>query len=168
VALTGRCILSEKHRIVRVEACRETPPGAERLDWSTYSVLPGLIDLHTHLADTGQSADVAAPIKASPATTALMGAGHARATLLAGFTTVRDVGTYRGLTDVALRDAIAAGHVPGPRMFVAGGYLTTPGGGGELNGVVPNELLPADMRLGVSLTPEETRQSRSSRAVRIF
>jgi imidazolonepropionase-like amidohydrolase len=42
-------------------------------------------------------------------------------------------------------------------MFVAGGYLTTPGGGGELNGVVPNELLPPDMRLGVSSTPEETR-----------
>ena len=71
---------------------------------------------------------------------------------------VRDVGTYRGLTDVALRDAINAGRVPGPRMFVAGGYITTPGGGGELNGVVPNGELPADMRLGVSSTPEETRQ----------
>lgn len=146
---TGQCVLTEGERIARVEPCGATPDGAERVDWSAFTVLPGLIDLHTHLADTGQSADLAAPIKTSPAATALIGAHNARVTLLAGFTTVRDVGTYRGLTDVALRDAIAAGHVPGPRMFVAGGYLTHPGGGGELNGVVPNEELPADMRLGV-------------------
>ena len=107
------------------------------------------MDLHTHLADAGQSADLALPIKTSPAATALIGAHNARLTLEAGFTTVRDVGTYRGLTDVALRDAINAGLVPGPRMFVAGAYLTHPGGGGELNGVVPNDELPADMRLGV-------------------
>lgn len=145
----GQCVLTEGERIARVEPCGATPDGAERVDWSAFTVLPGLIDLHTHLADTGQSADLAAPIKTSPAATALIGAHNARVTLLAGFTTVRDVGTYRGLTDVALRDAIAAGHVPGPRMFVAGAYLTHPGGGGELNGVVPNDQLPADMRLGV-------------------
>lgn len=146
---TGQCIVIEGERIAWIEPCGASPNEWQRVDWSTYTVLPGLIDLHTHLADTGQSADLAAPIKTSPAATALIGAHNARVTLLAGFTTVRDVGTYRGLTDVALRDAIAAGHVPGPRMFVAGGYLTHPGGGGELNGVVPNEDLPADMRLGV-------------------
>jgi imidazolonepropionase-like amidohydrolase len=120
------------------------------LDWSAYTVIPGLIDLHTHLADTGTSNDVAAPLKASPAQTALIGARNARLTLEAGFTTVRDVGTYRGLTDVALRDAINGGHVPGPRMFVAGAYITHPGGGGELNGVMANNKLPVDMRLGVA------------------
>lgn len=146
---TGQCLAIEGERIARVEPCGVAPEGAERVDWSAYTVLPGLIDLHTHLADTGQSADLAAPIKTLPAATALIGAHNARVTLEAGFTTVRDVGTYRGLTDVALRDGIAAGHVPGPRMFVAGAYLTHPGGGGELNGVVPNEDLPPDMRLGV-------------------
>lgn len=146
---TGQCIVIEGERIAWIEPCGGSPEEWERVDWSAYTVLPGLIDLHTHLADAGQSADLAAPIKTSPAATALIGAHNARVTLAAGFTTVRDVGTYRGLTDVALRDAIAAGHVPGPRMFVAGGYLTHPGGGGELNGVVPNEELPADMRLGV-------------------
>ena len=125
------------------------------IDWSAYTVLPGLIDLHTHLADLGQSADLAAPMKASPAETALVGARNARVTLDAGFTSVRDVGTYRGLTDVTLRNAIERGDVPGPRMWVAGAYLTIPGGGGELNGVVPNDQLPADMRLGVAATPEE-------------
>jgi imidazolonepropionase-like amidohydrolase len=129
------------------------------VDWSGFTVLPGLIDLHTHLADTGQSADLAAPLETSPAATALIGAQNAKVTLEAGFTTVRDVGTYRGLTDVALRDAIHAGRVPGPRMFVAGAYLTHPGGGGELNGVLPdNGELPADMRLGVLTSPEEARQ----------
>src|SRR6478735_3465153 len=156
---TGQCILTQDERIARIEPCAATPAGAERVDWSAYTVLPGLIDLHTHLADAGQDADVALPLKTSPQATALIGAQNARTTLLAGFTTVRDVGTYRGLTDVALRDAIALGRVPGPRMFVAGAYITIPGGGGELNGVVAdNSQLPPDMRLGVSSTPEETRE----------
>lgn len=155
---TGQCILCEGDRIVRIEACGETPAGADRIDWSGHTVLPGLIDLHTHLADVGQGADLAAPLDTSPAATALIGARNARVTLEAGFTTVRDVGTYRGLTDVALRDAIAAGLVPGPRMFVAGAYLTHSGGGGELNGVMPNDRLPADMRLGVLGNPEEARE----------
>ncbi len=153
--LTGQCISIAADKITAVAPCGATPAGSERLDWSAYTVLPGLIDLHTHLADASQSADLALPLKTSPAATALIGAHNARLTLEAGFTTVRDVGTYRGLTDVALRDAINAGDVPGPRMFVAGAYITIPKGGGELNGVVPNEQLPADMRLGVASTAEE-------------
>lgn len=156
--LTGQCILTEGERILRVEPCGEAPEGAKRVDWSAYTVLPGLIDLHTHLSDTGSSADLADPLKTSPVDTVLIGARNARLTLEAGFTTVRDVGTYRGLTDVALRNAINKGLVPGPRMFVAGAYLTHPGGGGELNGVVPNDQLPADMRLGVLSNPEEAAQ----------
>jgi imidazolonepropionase-like amidohydrolase len=153
--LTGQCISIAADKITAVAPCGATPAGSERLDWSAYTVLPGLMDLHTHLADASQSADLALPLKTSPAATALIGAHNARLTLEAGFTTVRDVGTYRGLTDVALRDAINAGSVPGSRMFVAGAYITIPMGGGELNGVVPNEQLPADMRLGVAGTAEE-------------
>lgn len=151
----NQCIIVMHDRIERIERCGQTPRGMHVIDWSAYTVLPGLIDLHTHLADLGQSADLAAPMKASPAETALVGARNARVTLEAGFTSVRDVGTYRGLTDVTLRNAIERGDVPGPRMWVAGAYLTIPKGGGELNGVVPNEELPADMRLGVAATPEE-------------
>ncbi len=153
--LSDQCIAIEGERIAAVAPCADTPAGATRIDWSAFTVLPGLIDLHTHLADVGQSADIAAPLNASPAETALIGARNARITLNAGFTSVRDVGTYRGLTDVALRNAIERGDVPGPRMWVAGAYITIPGGGGELNGVVPNDQLPADMRLGVAATPEE-------------
>ncbi|WP_341713370.1 amidohydrolase family protein [Erythrobacter sp.] len=154
----GQCILVEDEKVTRIEPCGATPEGTERVDWSAYTVLPGLIDLHTHLADAGQDADVALPFKTSPQLTALIGARNAKITLEAGFTTVRDVGTYRGLTDVALRDAINRGLVPGPRMFVAGAYLTHPGGGGELNGVVPNDQLPADMRFGVLTSPTEAAE----------
>ena len=153
--LANQCISITDDRITAVAPCGATPKGAKRVDWSAFTVLPGLIDLHTHLADAGQSADLALPIKTSPAATALLGANNARLTLEAGFTAVRDVGTYRGLTDIALRDAINAGHVTGPRMFVAGAYITLPKGGGELNGVVPNDQLPADMRIGIASTPEE-------------
>ena len=108
---TGQCITVEAERIKAVGACGKAPDGATIIDWSDFTVLPGLIDLHTHLADLGQSADLAAPMKASPAETALVGARNARVTLDAGFTSVRDVGTYRGLTDVTLRNAIATGAV---------------------------------------------------------
>ncbi|MFM9851666.1 MAG: amidohydrolase family protein [Sphingomonadaceae bacterium] len=157
--LTGQCIWISGARFSGYAPCLATPPeGATVIDWSAFSVLPGLIDLHTHLADTGQNADIALPLKTSPAATALVGAFNAKLTLDAGFTTVRDVGTYRGLTDVALRDAINAGQIPGPRMFVAGAYITIPKGGGELNGVIANEKLPADMRLGVIRNPAEAKR----------
>ena len=123
--------------------------GRANIDWSLYTVLPGLIDLHTHLSDGyGDSADPAEPLKHSEAATILKGAEAARTELRAGFTTVRDVGVYRGLTDIALRDAINLGEVEGPRMFVAGGYITTPGGGGEVNALAADVPVPDAFRLG--------------------
>jgi imidazolonepropionase-like amidohydrolase len=87
-----------------------------------------------------------------------MGVAHARATLAAGFTTVRDVGTYRAYVDVALRNAINAGQVEGPRMFVAGAYLTAPGGGGEVTGLPEGTFVPDEMRRGVAANEAEVRQ----------
>lgn len=132
--------------------------GRASIDWSSYTVLPGLIDLHTHLSDGyGDSADPAEPLKHSEAATILKGAQAARTELRAGFTTVRDVGVYRGLTDIALRDAINAGEVEGPRMFVAGGYITTPGGGGEINALAADVPVPEAFRLGEVHNPAEAR-----------
>src|SRR4029453_4551109 len=74
----------------------------------------------------------------SAAQEALSGVANARATVLAGFTTVRDVGTFRAFVDVALRDAIRDGTVLGPRMAVAGAYVTVPGGGGAVTGLAPD------------------------------
>ena len=132
-------------------------PGA--LDWSARWVLPGLIDLHTHVADGfGSTSDPAEPLKHSAEATILKGAEAARIMLHAGFTTVRDVGVYRGLADVALRNSIAAGQVEGPRMFVAGGYITIHGGGGSITGVPKGTLIGPEFRIGEARTPAETRR----------
>ncbi len=127
------------------------------VDWSAYVVVPGLMDMHTHLADEGQSADPAAPLHSNPARDAFIGAKNARDTIRAGFTTVRDVGVYRGFADVALRDAINAGLVPGPRMFVAGAYITIPQGGGEITGLAKGVKVPEAFRRGVARGPEQVR-----------
>ena len=116
------------------------------------------MDMHTHIADEGQSADPGAPLKSTPARDAFIGARNAWDTVRAGFTTVRDVGVYRGLSDVALRDAIKAGQVPGPRMYVAGAYITITGGGGEITGLPKGTVVPAEYRLGVADNEQQVRQ----------
>ncbi len=153
---TGTCVTITDARISAIGRCGKAPKDAIVVDWRKYTVLPGLIDLHTHLADVGQGADIAEPIKTGPAETAFIGAKNARDTLMAGFTTVRDVGTFRVFSDVKLRDAIDKGLIPGPRMAVVGTYLTIPGGGGEINGLPPGTV-PPEMRFGVVSTPAEAR-----------
>jgi imidazolonepropionase-like amidohydrolase len=148
--VAGRAIRIEGERIAAVLPAKEIPRGAEVLDWSGHVALPGLIDLHTHLVGDIQGADPAAPVLSNAAKDALVGAAHARATLYAGFTTVRDVGTYRAFIDVSLRDAINAGLVEGPRMFVAGAYLTVSNGGGEVTGLPRGMAVPSSMRRGVA------------------
>lgn len=152
--LKRQCVTIVDQHIAAVGRCTKPPKGAMVVNWQRYMVLPGLIDLHTHLADVGQTADIAEPIKQGPAETAFAGAKNAHDTIMAGFTTVRDVGTYRAFADVRLRNAIDAGLIPGPRMAVAGAYITLPGGGGEINGLPPGTV-PPDMRFGVAATPEE-------------
>ncbi len=146
-------------RIASVTPWTRAPTGGRVLDWSRYTVLPGLIDMHTHVADGfGQTDDPAEALKHSEAETILRGAEAARTMLRAGFTTVRDVGAYRGLTDVALRDAIAAGRVEGPRMIVAGAYITKPGGGGAVTGAPDGVEIPMAFRLGEARGPDEARR----------
>ena len=157
--LQDQAIRIEDGRVISVGPYRATSPAdAHLIDWSANTVLPGLIDLHTHLIGPNSSSNVLAPLLTSESQDVLLGVTHARATLAAGFTTVRDVGTYRAFTDVALRDAIAAGVVPGPRMFVAGAYITVSKGGGELTGMAPDVVVPADMRRGVANSANEVRQ----------
>lgn len=157
--LSDRRIRIVDGRIAAVEPWQATAMDAEVVDWSGFTVLPGLIDLHTHIADgaIGNNSDPADPLKHSEAATILKGVAAARTMLRSGFTTVRDVGVYRGLTDVALRDAIAAGHVEGPRMFVAGGYITTPGGGGDLDALAADVPVPDGFRVGVVRNASEAR-----------
>ncbi len=133
------------------------PPSATVIDLSEYLVSPGLIDCHTHLVDN-QSASPAGPLEKSEAQYAFEGVRNAKKTLLAGFTTVRDVGTWRVFTDAALRDAINEGLVEGPRMQVAGTYVTTQSGSGDITGIAHDIILPPTMRFGEANSADEVRQ----------
>ena len=157
--LAGRDILVRDGRVASIAASADAvDPGLRVLDWSTLTVVPGLMDMHTHLADEGPYGDPATPLRSNAARDAFIGARNARATLQAGFTTVRDVGVYRGFADVQLRDAINAGLVPGPRMFVAGTYVTVTGGGGEITGLPAGTEVPAIFRRGVADNEAEVRR----------
>lgn len=104
------------------------PVGTRLIDLSNRFVLPGLIDSHVHLdSDAGGTAALVESLTQSPATAAYRAAGNAKKTLLAGFTTVRNLGDSDGVT-LALRDAIAAGQLPGPRIIDAGRSISTTSG----------------------------------------
>jgi imidazolonepropionase-like amidohydrolase len=156
--LSNQTILIRDNKIDAVGANLSIPPNAKIIDLSHYTVLPGLIDCHTHLADGAQGADPIDVFRKTAAQLALESVPNARAMLESGFTTVRDVGTYRALGDVALRDAINRGDIVGPRMFVAGAYVTITGGAGSDSGLAPDITLPWDMHYGEANSPWEVRQ----------
>jgi len=121
----------EGDRIAEVGARVAVPPGAHVIDLGEATVLPGFIDLHTHLTDKEDVHWEEALLKTTPSQAALWGARNARVTLEAGFTTCRDMGPTWPYVDVDLRDAIAQGAVPGPRLLVAGNYVSSTGGAGD-------------------------------------
>ncbi len=156
--LPNQVILIEGDRIKAVGENLAIPAGAAVIDLSKKTVLPGLIDCHTHIADGAHTTEPLNQIRKTAAQLVLESVVNARVTLEAGFTTVRDVGVYRALNDVALRDAISRGDITGPRMFVAGAYITISDGAGAMTGLAPDIQLPWDLRYGEANSPREVRQ----------
>src|SRR5437868_3155797 len=156
--LTDQLIVIRNDKIEAVGKALAVPPGAKVLDLSAMTVLPGLIDCHTHVADGHSDGEPFNVLRKTASQIVLESVTNARKMLDSGFTTVRDVGTYRALNDVALRDAIAHGYVPGPRMFVAGAYITITGGAGAMTGMAPDINLPWDLHYGEANSPWEVRQ----------
>ena len=151
-------ILVREGRIADVGPDVPVPADARLIDLSAYTVLPGLMDAHTHLTIDQRNQDPLAELEHTAAERAFGSIPNARAVLLAGFTTVRDLGSYRALVDVALRDAINRGDVIGPRMYVAGAYVTISGGAGAVTGFAPDLALPWDLRYGTADSPSEVRE----------
>jgi imidazolonepropionase-like amidohydrolase len=154
--LSGQTIVIQGDKIASVGANVQVPSDAMVIDLPNATVLPGLIDAHTHITFTpnfGYSR-----LGVSVPREALTGARNAKITLEAGFTTIRNVGAS-GYADVALRDAVNAGDVPGPRMLVSGPALSITGGHCD------NNLLPFDYHAtgggvadGVEAVQHKTRE----------
>jgi imidazolonepropionase-like amidohydrolase len=163
VAKTARgpvTVLIVDGKVQSVAANVDVPTGVPQVDLGDYTCLPGLIDMHTHLTDSGhETGDLSVYYHRTKAEQVAIGRESARVTLQSGFTSVRDVGTYIGWVDRDLRDAINAGITPGPRMQICGYYLTIPAGGGDL--VIPGHAeseIPAQVRMGVARGAEEFRR----------
>ncbi|NND43832.1 MAG: amidohydrolase family protein [Xanthomonadales bacterium] len=118
------------------------PLGTREIDLGEKTLLPGLMDMHTHLTLDFFTGDdwVTMPVRETAADWAIRGTRFAKDTLMAGFTTVRDVGANTGFPDVALMRAIERGTVPGPRMWPAGHYISITGGHCDVTGFAPGVL----------------------------
>jgi imidazolonepropionase-like amidohydrolase len=141
-------IVVEGERIKSISPAGQAaiPAGATVIDLSRATVLPGLIDCHTHLGSRADRYDEIYNFKTTPFQSAFAAVVHARRTLEAGFTSVRDVGSLPFLA-VDLRNSIEEGLVPGPRIVASGPAISITGGHGDLNNFSPQTR--------VSMFPEE-------------
>src|SRR6266508_1352803 len=128
--LASAVVIVRGDRIEAVGSGLAIPSGARVVDLGAATLLPGLVDLHTHLTSTGVHWEEEL-LKTTPGQAALHGAQNARITLLAGFTTCRDMGPTWPYVDIDLRKAIDEDVVSGPRLLASGNYVSPTGGAGD-------------------------------------
>jgi imidazolonepropionase-like amidohydrolase len=145
-------------RITGVQDGFVTPAGARVIDLSAATVMPGLIDAHTHITGEGTSDAIVKAVTLGSVDAAVRATAYAKRTLEAGFTTIRNVGADGG-ADVALKKAINEGIVPGPRIWTARHSLSITGGHGDQGGLRPDIGADATWREGIVDSPEEAAKA---------
>jgi imidazolonepropionase-like amidohydrolase len=156
-------IVVRGERIERIAQASELnpPAGAVVIHLESSYVLPGLIDCHTHLMARADHYEEINDFKETPLTATINGVVNARTTLMAGFTTVRDVGSPP-FAAVDLRNQINEGFIPGPRVVASGPGISITGGHGDLNGYSPtvrDTMYPADRDFQIADGPDQVRQT---------
>jgi imidazolonepropionase-like amidohydrolase len=159
VAKTEMTLVVEKNRITAIQNGYSAPQsGDDVIDLKNKTVMPGLIDLHVHI-ESETSRDAAQKrMSMNMADIAFEAQQNAKTTLMAGFTTVRDLGG--STVNIALRNAINKGIVVGPRIFTSGKTIATTGGHGDpTNGWRPDITFPENLDDGVVNSPEDARRA---------
>jgi len=152
-------IVVKANRILRVDRGYTAPASGDKvIDLKSKTVMPGLMDMHVHLEGETSKGGAINRFVQNPADLALEAAKHARTTLLAGFTTVRDLGGTGA--NIALRNAVNRGYVPGPRIFTSGKTIATTGGHGDpTNGYRRDLMGDPGPDQGVANGPDECRKA---------
>jgi imidazolonepropionase-like amidohydrolase len=157
----GGVIVVQGNKIQALGASAPPPPDAQVIDLGDATLLPGFIDAHVHLSEeSGPNwyLDFYHSLMRFPAEQALYGAHYAKATLEAGFTTVRDVGSSDYVA-LGLRNAIGAGVIPGPRMLVSNYAIGATGGHADNDPFPPERIAPEGPLKGVCNGPEQCREA---------
>jgi imidazolonepropionase-like amidohydrolase len=147
-------VLTSGDRISDVQNGFVRPTGAQIIDLSRSTVMPGLIDSHTHITGEGTADAIVRAVTFGPVDAAVRSTVYARRTLDAGFTTIRNVGAEGG-ADVALKKAINEGMLPGPRIWTARHTLSITGGHGDQGGLRPDLGPSPTWEQGIVDSPEE-------------
>lgn len=158
--LTQQTLVVEADKIVAIEAGFRAPAAGDQvIDLRQHTVLPGLMDMHTHFSFQSSPNSYNEGFSMNEADVALRGATFAEKTLMAGFTTVRELGDTH-LVSVALRKAISAGYVKGPRIFAAGKSIATTGGHADpTNGIAFQRMGDPGAAEGVINGVEDARKA---------